>query len=126
MRKKLVEVLEYQLEYGANAEEIARQHELNGLPVPSHLTNAPELLPGLELYLMAFFDLDTERNHGMGIVAIPWSSIAKYSEFYEFDQEQTDNLFYFIRRLDDANMQHIQRLRETESRNAKRSAKPRK
>lgn len=78
-----------------------------GVETPDTLSNAPELRQGLQLYLEAFFDLDSERNHAMGLARIPWSSIRQYAEAFEFDEEQTDELFFFIRRMD---TEHLKRL----------------
>lgn len=67
----------------------------------------PELRPGLELYLKAFLDLDTERSHGMGLTSIPWSSIRDYAKYYSFDERQTDELFYHIRSMDEENLKRL-------------------
>ena len=78
-----------------------------GEKLPDRIVNAPELRPWLQLYFKAFFDLDSERNHGMGYCKIPFTSVLTYAQFYEFDAEQTDDLIFFIRRMDDA---HLDRL----------------
>lgn len=88
---------------------IAKQAYREGRELPDRVKNAPELKPGLELYLTAFFDLDTERHHGNGICAIPISSIAGYARIFEFDSEQTEDLFFYIREMDDA---HIKRMKQ--------------
>ena len=72
--------------------------------MPERIANAPDLFMGLEMYLQAFFDLDSERSHGMGLTRIPWSSIADYSIAFELDDEQTACLFYHIRTMDEANL----------------------
>jgi len=78
-----------------------------GQPLPDRIANAPELEPGLQLFLQAFFDLDSERSHGNGLTAIPWTSIATYARAFEFDEEQTEDLYFFVRRLDS---EHLKRL----------------
>ena len=80
-----------------------------GMPLPDFLLNAPELQTGLQLFLQAFFDLDTERSHSMGIVLIPWRSIKDYAVAYEFDREQTEDLFYLIRAMDIAHTNKLQK-----------------
>ena len=78
-----------------------------GAPIPERIENAPVLMQGLELYLRAFFDLDSERGIGFSILPIPWFSIIRYAEVYGFDEEQREDLVFFIRRMDSA---HIERL----------------
>lgn len=79
-----------------------------GQPLPDRIANAPELITGLELYLQAFFDLDCERSHGMGLTRIPWSSIKDYAIAFDFDSRQTEDLFYYIRALDFANLIYLE------------------
>jgi hypothetical protein len=73
------------------------------LPLPQAIQNAPELTIGLELYYGAFFDLDPDRpqSHG-GLGPIPWSSIHSYAVAWALDEEQTDDLFYYVRQMDSA------------------------
>lgn len=94
---------------GSIERNIAKQAVRAGEPLPDRIANAPELKQGLRLYLDAFFDLDTERSPTMGLTSIPWSKIKTYGEFWKFDREQMEDLFYFIRRMDDA---HLARLKE--------------
>lgn len=80
-----------------------------GQPLPDRIANAPELYKGLHLYLQAFFDLDSERSHSMGITVIPWSAIHNYARAYDFSEEQKEDLIYFLRAMDTA---HTKRLHE--------------
>lgn len=88
-------------------EAIAKQALRAGNPIPDRIANAPELEQGLQIYMQAFVDLDTERSHAMGLVAIPWKSIAQYAEVFELDEEQRDDLFFFIRKMDEAHLKRI-------------------
>lgn len=97
----------YLLDLGPIEQNLARQAYRNGQPLPDRIANAPELFTGLELYLEAFFELDTERSHGMGITMIPWSSIKFYCQAYKLSSEQAEDLVYFIRSMDIA---HTKRL----------------
>jgi len=90
---------------GPIEQNIAKQAMRSGQPLPERIANAPELKPGLSLYLQAFFDLDAERTHALTLTPIPWTSIKAYAEAYEFDDEQTEDLLYHVRRMDDANLQ---------------------
>jgi hypothetical protein len=68
---------------------------------------------GLQLYLNAFFDLDSERSHGNGLTPIPWTSIMNYAKAFDFDNEQTEDLIFFIRKLDS---EHLNILAEKQKR----------
>lgn len=70
------------------------------LPLPQKIQNAPELKLGLELYFGAFFDLNTCRPIGWSIAPIPWSSINDYARTFEFDELQTEDLFFYISHMD--------------------------
>lgn len=61
------------------------------------------------MYLQAFFDLDSERSHSMGITVIPWSAIDNYARAYDFSDEQREDLIYFLRAMDNA---HTKKLAE--------------
>lgn len=84
---------------GGIAPDIAAQMERDGVPLPDNIANQPTLQSNLVGYLDAYYDLDTERSHNMGLVKIPWSAITAYGEFYGFDH---DELHYFVREMDDA------------------------
>jgi hypothetical protein len=71
----------------------------DGIQIPEDIATQPTLPSNLLGYLDAFYDLDTERNHGQGLARIPWSKITYYGEFYRYD---LDELHYFIRKMDDA------------------------
>ena len=97
----------YTLDVGASEQTLIRQAQAAGRPIPDRIANAPRLMPGLDLYLNAFFDLDSERTHGFSLSPIPWGSIFAYGSAYGFDKEQQDDLIYFVRKLDQA---HLDRL----------------
>lgn len=71
-------------------------------PIPDCVLNKPKLHIGLSIYLDAFFDLDSERSIGMVQGRIPWSKIVMYAQYNSFDEEQSDNLIYFIKKMDTA------------------------
>lgn len=97
----------YLLDLGPIEQNIAKQAMRFGEPLPERIANAPELINGLQVYLQAFLDLDAERNHALSLSPIPWASINEYSKAYEFDEEQTEDLLYFIRKMDN---EHLKRL----------------
>ena len=97
----------YLLELGPIEQNIAKQAMRAGQPTPDRIANAPVLEMGLQLYLQAFFDLDSERSHAMAPTPIPWTSIAAYARAFEFDEEQTEDLFFHVRRMD---AEHLKRI----------------
>lgn len=114
------------MELGGHEQSIAKQAVRSGQPIPDRIANAPELLPGLQLYMQAFFDLDSERSHAMGLVVIPWSSIASYAQTFEFDEMQTEDLLYFIRRMDSSHIARLAEKQKVQTANAKRPVRTRK
>ena len=99
--------MEYLLDLGHVEQSIARQALQAGQPLPERIANAPKLQIGLQLYLQAFFDLDSERSHAHAPTAIPWSSVANYARTFELDEEQTDDLFFHVRKLDNVQLKKI-------------------
>jgi len=95
------------LEMGKHERSIARQAMRFGQPIPDRIANAPELRIGLQLFLQGFFDLDSERTHVNGPAPIPWTSIKAYCVANELDEEQTDDMFYFVKAMDG---RHLERL----------------
>ena len=95
-------------ELGPHEQTIAKQAMRSGQPLPDRIANAPELETGLQLYLQAFFDLDSERSHANGLTAIPWSSIAAYANYFNFDEEQREDLMFFIRHLDSEHLKKLE------------------
>ena len=70
--------------------------------LPDRIANAPKLFFGLELYYDAFWELNTCRSAGWGVMPIPWSSIRDYSVTFDLDEAQEEDLFYLIRVMDNA------------------------
>lgn len=58
----------------------------------------------MDLFLAAFWELTTCRPGGMTLAPIPWLAIREYAKASSFDEEQTDDLHYFIRVMDNAYM----------------------
>lgn len=95
------------LEMGPIEQNIVIQAQRARAPIPERIANAPVLQQGLELYIEAFFDLDSERQVGFSILPIPWRSIVNYAQVYGFDDEQREDLIFLVRKMDNA---HIERL----------------
>ena len=77
-----------------------------GLPLPERIKNAPELAPGLGIYLRAFYELDSCRPVGMGEGPIPWTAVEDWCRSLGLDEEERDDVHYLVRRLDNAYLKH--------------------
>lgn len=61
----------------------------------------PVLQYGLELYMEAFYELNSDRPSAFsGLNSIPFSSICKFAEVYNLRGEDFEDLRFFIRKLD--------------------------
>ncbi len=70
-----------------------------------NVPEAPELRIGLQLYFQAFLDLDGERMQAL--FPIPWTSIKSYATAFELDEEQTEDLFFFDKKMDEAHLSRM-------------------
>ena len=91
-----------------------------GLPLPDFIANAPKLETGLQLFLQAFFDLDTERSHSLGVTMIPHSRIREYAKDIELDSEDREDLIYFIREMDLAHTKRLTAKNKTKATDGKK------
>lgn len=80
----------------------------SGQKLPDRIANAPELQIGLQLYLQAFFDLDSERSHEFAPKPIPRSKVAEYIKELDLNEEQAEDLFFFIRKMDGAHLTRLE------------------
>jgi hypothetical protein len=68
---------------------------------PKPIQDAPDLLPGLDFYLRAFYELSTCRPIGYGAVgSIPWTAIVQYGHLKGMDGEALEDLVFLVRELD--------------------------
>lgn len=99
--------------------QLTAQMKRDGIQPVGRIAAKPRLPTGLILYYEAFFDLDTERNHGNGLASIPWSAIVRYGDYYSLD---TDELLYFVKAIDNAHLERLAR----ESKGGKNTTRPSK
>lgn len=92
---------------GKHERQIARQAMQAGEAIPDGILNAPELILGLEMYLQAFFDLDSTRSAGEQLAPISWLSIKEYARTFDFDEEQTESLFVHVRAMDVSHLDRV-------------------
>jgi hypothetical protein len=71
--------------------------------LPKALQNVPALRFGLALYFNAFWELDTERDR-LDLQSIKRSSVFQYAVDYEFDDWQSDDLWFYIQHMDLASL----------------------
>jgi hypothetical protein len=90
----------YRSKYSGVEKTIVDQALRAGIPIPSEFEDAPEILEGCKVYYDAFVSLDTERSHGMGFTAIPWSKIKNYCDHYGFNIHDTEDFLNIITDLD--------------------------
>jgi len=76
------------------------------LPFPKAISEAPILTPGLELFDISFMDLSCCRQIGMSLGPIPWTAITDYCKFNKIREEQTCDMHYLIRKMDEAYLDH--------------------
>jgi hypothetical protein len=68
--------------------------------VPEWLDKEPDLLPGDEFYVDAFWELCTCRALGMSIGPIPWRDVVSYAEYVELEHDLISVFVRAIRALD--------------------------
>ena len=90
-------------------EKILRDAYRSGMPVPDRIRDAPSLLPGLGLYYGGFMDLVSSRPIGVsGPGPIPWTAVEAYCRALDLDEEQADDMHYFVTKLDAEWLRHQQ------------------
>lgn len=90
---------------GKDEKWLMQQARRQGTPLPERVANAPELWPGLELFLQAFMELTSCRGLGYGAIGpIPWIALQTYCDVHDLRGEQREDLFYFVQRMDKSYM----------------------
>jgi hypothetical protein len=92
----------YWIEQGPVQQSVSNSSKRLRGKVPDKFLNEPEVRFGLELYYDAFWELDRDRSHGSGYTHIPWSSIIRYIEVYDLDEDQAERLQAHLKAMDNA------------------------
>lgn len=71
-------------------------------PIPDKIRDAPTIRFGLEFFYQAFLALHSTRAIGFSDGPIPWTATQHYCETFAVEDEQREDLFYFVERLDKA------------------------
>ena len=96
----------YVLEQGPVEKTIIQQCLRSNQPFPEKIGNAPHLLLGLDFFFKAWMELGSCRTVGMEEGPIPWESIRNYCAEYDIVGELREDMFFFIRSLDNAYLEH--------------------
>jgi hypothetical protein len=73
------------------------------MPIPEKIKNAPQLYEGLDLFYIAFMDMNSCRALGYGMVGpINWLTINTYCDVHGLQGEQREDMFFFINKMDAA------------------------
>ncbi len=78
-----------------------RQTKNPNIPTPEFIRNEPVLKEHLVFYLIAYFDLSTTRQSGMGLAPISYFSIRDYAIDFEMGADEYEDLEYFIRKMEE-------------------------
>ncbi len=81
-------------------EKIVKQAAEKGLEVPDRIVNQPDLMPGLELFYIAFEDLNSDRLSAFELGPIPTMAILNYAKYFDIDD--VESFKTIIRRMDNA------------------------
>ena len=84
---------------------MARDADRGAQPLPKGMRDAPELMEHLQLYMDAFYELDTCRPIVAGFGGavergIPWDKIKEWAEFHGLSGSVKRDLFHHVRALD--------------------------
>ncbi|MGD9210529.1 MAG: hypothetical protein PVI90_07125 [Desulfobacteraceae bacterium] len=96
----------YTLEQGPTERFLIENCIRDGRPLPKAIQDAPELDLGLDIYYIAFLHLNTCRSIGWEIGPIPWHIINEYAKSEDIVDDQRDDLFYFIQKMDAAYLEY--------------------
>lgn len=85
----------------------------SGQPIPDKIKNAPEVLPGLEFYYVAFCRLSTERQIGMAEGPIPYYAARRFADEYGLDEADFERMWYLVSRLDQEYIRYREKQNKT-------------
>lgn len=99
-------MLLYQLEQAPSERAVLLNCQRCNLPIPDKFKNAPELLPGLGIYLDAFFELSNYRSFGFSELPIEWATLNEYCNQHDIYGDQRDDAFSHIKVMDRVYLEH--------------------
>lgn len=100
--------MDFNQKHGRVFENVVNNCTRFNKPIPKEYLDPPELEIHMVIFYQAFLDLDTDRIHGeFAPNPIPFSSIIRYAQFYQFDEEMTHDLIYYVRGLDNFHLEKL-------------------
>lgn len=102
-------------------EKIVKQAAERGLEVPDRIVNQPDLMLGLELYYIAFENLNSDRLSAFELGPIPTMAILNYAKY--FDIKDVDNFLSIVRCMDNAFIKFHDKKQKSKEAAEKRRAK---
>lgn len=73
------------------------------------MQNAPTLNIGLELYFIAFFDLDSARINAMELGQISWVAVKEYCEALGLDEDTTEAMHHHVAAMDETYREFVRK-----------------
>jgi hypothetical protein len=117
----LAEAMCARLEYDLRYQKEGKQWELlaaRGRKAPDWFTVNPQLMPGEDFFFQAFWDLNSDRNVGMSLGPIPWSSIQTYGLSKGLECDMIELLHVVIRSMDELFLRYMNEEQEKRSKAA--------
>lgn len=88
------------LEQGPLQHQLLRDAYKSRMPVPDKFKNAPDLLPGVELYFTGYLELASFAGLPRARRQIVWADVRAYALDHGFDEEQRFIWFECVAALD--------------------------
>lgn len=97
------------LEHGEHEDTIREQMRVNKMPAPKWIEEKPELLPGLEFYWKAFWELSTCRQVTTAEGPIPWDAMYFWAEKHDINDEEFDRFVTVLKNVDNDYLKYRQK-----------------
>lgn len=69
--------------------------------MPQALMDMPDLMLGLDIYVIAYNELQADRPIGMDVGPVPWSAIHRWGDFHGItDPDDLETLVHHIRAME--------------------------
>lgn len=93
---------------GKNEKTLLERAQMQHMPIPLSILNAPELADGMEYYMSVFNALTGSRPSSDGFVArIPYPTISLYCKDYDITGDAREDLLYLINAMDVCFVTHM-------------------
>ena len=96
---------------------------VKGREPPDWYLDEPESRRGDDLFMRAYWTLDSERPAGFGVSRIPWSRTIQYGERLGLERDVCDLLWSVVTTMDEGYIKFVTERSEEEGRRARRAAR---